>query len=298
MRVVEERNSSRKRSPAPRPLGIRFQVVGTVSSTSSRSIATAMVAVPAVAVVGLDRHRVLLLRLVVVGHPRLRLDLAARGVDLEGGGVGPLEGVGQRVVVGVRARGAVLLHFPRRALLLEHGRVVDGDAGVHREHPRQAIEASGVGPVCRVARYGAVGAVTAVGAALHDPLIAGIAQGAAGVVAVERFRAVLGAARPDLPIGANAHRRAGLSSSRGLLVPVAVVEVRVVIGHLGAVQPVDGHACARRAGVVPGIDVFGAAEHPEGCAVGLDVGMAVRIHLILKEGVVVGDVRGTGVSVA
>ena len=235
---------------------------------------------------------------------------AARGVDLERGGVGPLEGVGQRVVVGVRgrdgvsdgrARGAVLLHLPRRVLLLERRRGVDRvQAGVHREHPRQAIESSVHAPACRVALYGAVGAVAAVGAALHDRgqiVSGGIAQGAAGAVGVHPFRAVFCAARPDLPIAGNAHQRAGLSCYLALFVPVAVVEVRVVVGHLGAVQPVDGHARARRAGVVPGIDVFGAAEHPEGCAVGLDVVMAGRGQ-ILNEGVVDGDVRVTGVSAA
>ena len=111
----------------------------------------------------------------------------------------------------------------------------------------------------------------------------------------DKCRPVLSAARPDLQTAGDGNRRSGLSASRGLLVPRAVVEVRVVVGHLGAVQPVDGNAGARGGGVVNGIDRFGAADQPEGVAVGLDVRMAGRGGG-LHEGVVVGDVRGGGVA--
>ena len=50
LRVAEEMKISRKRSPAPRPLGIRPQLAGTVvsadSSTSVMLIVTAMVSDP------------------------------------------------------------------------------------------------------------------------------------------------------------------------------------------------------------------------------------------------------------
>ena len=227
-----------------------------------------------------------------------RVDLEPRLVRAAGDGIGHrVHGVG---VLGHHRAGVRLVLFHREGRGAGERRRVVGDGLVgDREHARQAIDAVVGVPACREALDGAVGAVTAVGAALHDPVTAGIAQGAAlGVGVVHRFRTVSCAARPDLPTGANGHRHAGLPPSRGLLVPVAVVEVAVVVGHIGAAQPVDGHARARRAGVVPGIDVFGAAEHPEGSAEGLDVRMAARLHQILNEGVVDIDVRGTGVSVA
>ena len=110
----------------------------------------------------------------------------------------------------------------------------------------------------------------------------------------DKCRPVLSAARPDLQTAGDGNRRSALSASRGLLVPAPVVEVRVVVGDLGAVQPVDGNARARGSGVVPGIVRFGAAENLEGVAVGLDVRMA-RGGLGLNKGVVHVDVVGGGI---
>ena len=81
----------------------------------------------------------------------------------------------------------------------------------------------------------------------------------------------------------------------GLLVPVLVVEIRVVVGDLGPVEPVDGDAHAGGAGVVAGVDVGGAADDGEAVAVGLDVGVAGR-GAGLDEGVVGRDVGGRAVA--
>ena len=58
----------------------------------------------AVAVVGLQRHRVARRRLVVVGDAGFRRELPGRRVEVERCRVGVLQGVGQRVVVPVRRR--------------------------------------------------------------------------------------------------------------------------------------------------------------------------------------------------
>ena len=61
--------------------------------------------------------------------------------------------------------------------------------------------------------------------------------------------------------------RAGLVRVVRLIVPVAIIEVLVVIGDLVAVQPVDGNSLVRAGvpgvGVVPGIDGPCAANYPE-----------------------------------
>ena len=92
---------------------------------------------------------------------------------------------------------------------------------------------------------------------------------------------------------------AGLVLVVGLVVPGPVVEILVVVGGLGAVEPVDGDALVAAgvpgAGIVAGVGVGGAADHPEACAVGLDVGVAGR-GAALDEGVVVRDVGGRGVA--
>ena len=73
----------------------------------------------------------------------------------------------------------------------------------------------------------------------------------------------------------------------GLIVPRAVVEVRVVVGDLVAAHPVDRHSGAVGVGpgVVAGVDGLGAADDPESRGVVLDVGVAVR-GSVLDEGVV------------
>ena len=88
---------------------------------------------------------------------------------------------------------------------------------------------------------------------------------------------------------------AGLVLVVGLVVPGPVVEILVLVGGLGAVEPVDGHARAGGAGVVAGVDGGGAADHPEARAVGPDVGVAGRGE-VLDEGVVVRDIGGRGVA--
>ena len=93
--------------------------------------------------------------------------------------------------------------------------------------------------------------------------------------------------------------RAGLVLVVGLVVPGPVVEILVLVGGLGAVEPVDGHALVGRGvggfSVVSGVGVGGAADRPEVRAVVLDVGVAGR-GAGLDEGVVVRDVGGRGVA--
>ena len=92
---------------------------------------------------------------------------------------------------------------------------------------------------------------------------------------------------------------AGLVLVVGLVVPRPVVEVLVVVGGLGAAQPVDGDALVGRGvgggGIVAGVDGAGAADHPEARAVVLDVSMA-RSGQGLDEGVVGRDVGGRSVA--
>ena len=92
---------------------------------------------------------------------------------------------------------------------------------------------------------------------------------------------------------------AGLVLVVGLVVPGPVVEILVLVGGLGAVEPVDGHALVGAGvgggGVVAGVGVGGAADRPEARAVVLDVGVAGRGEA-LDEGVVVRDIGGGGVA--
>ena len=92
---------------------------------------------------------------------------------------------------------------------------------------------------------------------------------------------------------------AGLGLVVGLIVPGPVVEILVVVGGLGAVEPVDGDALVgvgeRGGGVVAGVGVFGAADHIEARAVGLDGGVAARGEE-LDERVVDRDVGGQGAA--
>ena len=82
--------------------------------------------------------------------------------------------------------------------------------------------------------------------------------------------------------------------ARNIAVPSrAVVKAGVVVGNLIAVQVVDRRAGVRVPGlrVVPGVDGFGAAQHPEPAAVTPDVRMPVRRrHGALHVRVVVADV--------
>ena len=86
---------------------------------------------------------------------------------------------------------------------------------------------------------------------------------------------------------------AGLVPVVGLVVPVAVVEILVVVGDLVSVQPVDRYASVRAgvggSGVVPGIYVGSAADNLEGGAVIPDVGMA-GCGAVLDKRVVCADV--------
>ena len=92
---------------------------------------------------------------------------------------------------------------------------------------------------------------------------------------------------------------AGLVLVVGLVVPGPVVEILVLVGGLGAVEPVDGDALGgagvRGLGVVAGVGVSGAADRPEARAVGLDVGVAGR-GAGLYEGVVGRDIGGRAVA--
>ncbi len=83
-----------------------------------------------------------------------------------------------------------------------------------------------------------------------------------------------------------------------LVVPGAVVEILVVVGSLGSVEPVDGDALVGigegGAGIVTGIGVGGADNDIERGGVGLNVGVAGR-GAIPDEVVVGRDVGGRGV---
>ena len=121
------------------------------------------------------------------------------------------------------------------------------------------------------------------------------------VAGLERLGAVVVAAgRGEVGLHGGVVRvAAGLVLVVGLVVPGPVVEILVLVGGLGAVEPVDGHALAGRGvrggGVVTGVDGGGAADRREARAVGLDVGVAGR-GAGLDEGVVVRDVAGHGVA--
>ena len=112
-----------------------------------------------------------------------------------------------------------------------------------------------------------------------------------GAVVVAAGEGVVGGLGGVGPVGAR------LVPVVDLIVPVAIVEVRVFIGYLVAAQPVDGYPSVSAAvpgfGVVPGIDGLGAANYPEVRAVGPDVGVACRGE-VLHEGVVILYVGGGG----
>ena len=80
---------------------------------------------------------------------------------------------------------------------------------------------------------------------------------------------------------------------RVVIVPVAVVEIPVIVGYLVAVQPVDRHAGPGGAGVIPRGHARRAAHRPETATEGPDRRMSRR-RPVLHEAVVVGDVRGFG----
>ena len=103
----------------------------------------------AVAVVGLDDNGMGGLGFVVVGHARPGADLSRAGDDVEGGRVGALQRVGQRVAVrvgggqggaDVLARGRVLGHAAGRGVSGERRRVVGDDHGSgHLEDRREPV---------------------------------------------------------------------------------------------------------------------------------------------------------------
>ena len=121
------------------------------------------------------------------------------------------------------------------------------------------------------------------------------------VAHVERLGTVVVAAGDGVvdALGGIVRVGAGLVLVVGLVVPGPVVEILVLVGGLGAVEPVDGHALVGAGvggvGVVAGVDGGGAADHPEARAVVLDVGVAGR-GAGLDEGVVVRDIGGRGVA--
>ena len=80
-----------------------------------------------------------------------------------------------------------------------------------------------------------------------------------------------------------------------LVAPAPVVEIRIVVGDLGAVQPVDRHPGPGDAGVVAGIDRGRRPHDPELRAVGSDVRVPSR-RAVLHEGVVDADVGRAGVA--
>ena len=237
----------------------------------------------------------------VVGHARLGADLGG-GVggrdEGEGGRVGAFEGVGQRVAVAVGggqhaadvlALGRVLGHAARRRGRGERRRVVGDHGRGHREELREAVHGTGLGGGVRKATAdGAVGAERAIGRAEYWRAGAESVTGQLGAVVV--------AAGPGVVAGGGGGG-AGLVLEGGLLVPVPVVEIRVVVGGLGAVEPVDGHALVgrrvERAGIDVGILTAGAADRPETRAVCLDGGVAGRGGG-LDVGVVGADAAGAG----
>ena len=104
----------------------------------------------AVAVVGLDDDGMGGLGFVVVGHARPGADLSRAGDDVEGGRVGALQRVGQRVAVrvgggqggaDVLARGRVLGHAAGRGVGGERRRVVgDNHGSGHLEDLREPVQ--------------------------------------------------------------------------------------------------------------------------------------------------------------
>ena len=101
-------------------------------------------------------------------------------------------------------------------------------------------------------------------------------------------RPVRTAARKNLDVAAGYPVAALVLQVR--VVPAVVVEIRVVVGDLVAVQPVDLHTGPGGAGVVPGVRGIRAAHRPETVLVGPDRRMPRR-RPALHEAVVVGDVR-------
>ena len=101
-------------------------------------------------------------------------------------------------------------------------------------------------------------------------------------------RPVRTAARKNLDVAAGYPVAALVLQVR--VVPAVVVEIRVVVGDLVAVQPVDLHTGPGGAGVVPGVRGIRAAHRPETVLVGPDRRMPRR-RPVLHEAVVVGDVR-------
>ena len=227
--------------------------------------------------------------------PGLDLDLAVR-VDLEASRVRAGQRVGQRVAVAVRGGdhasddvhpgAAVLRQGAGSVVCAERRRGVgeryDEDAG------QGVVGIAGVLGVKlgRAYRAESSGAVVE----LSHPDGAGAAEGQCSAVGVKRLRSGAGAAGPDPPRRGGG---AGAVPGVGLVVPGAVVEVSVVVGRFGAIQPVYGRGSVTGCGlgVVAGVRIGGAAEDAEPGAVVLDVGVAGG-GLALDVGVVVRDLGG------
>ena len=191
--------------------------------------------------------------------------------------------------------------WPAAAVPLMVGSPVAGVVGGlgDLEDLREPVHRAGVGGCPDgVAAEGAVAATGGVGPAdlcttdRGEPLRDGAVEGLGAVVCAAGERAVDVQGNIE-PVGA------GLVLVVDLIVPVPVVEVLVFVGYLGAVQPVDGYALVfrgeRGGGVVAGVDVGGAANYSETCAVGPYGGVAGR-GTVLDEGVVGCDVGGRGVA--
>ena len=163
--------------------------------------------------------------------------------------------------------------------------------GAHLEHLREPVHGAGVG---RPDEAEAVDRAAAGGGGIGTADTRGrLAKPERSPSEIRLFAVVLAARQGEVgglagigPVGAE------FILVVGLVVPAAVVEVLVVVGDLVSVEPVDGHARAGDvvgAGVGGGVRIGGAADHPEGRAVGLDVGVPGG-GAALDEGVVVRDV--------
>ena len=282
-RLVEERNSSRNWAPTARPVGVRLQPARTALAAveslvtagtppepvvkSGVSLPTpswmALVSSPLGGVVVLDddglaladerRNRDL--------H-RIRRGPQSDGGDHDGGAAGSDSecggrGQGERVqVLGEHERDIPAGFGNRGAGQLGRG----GVGGPPRKSPESPYR--GLVKVTSVRRWrsllmGPWPATGGVGPA--EPHIGPAKR--YRVAGLERLGAVVVAAgRGEVGLHGGVVRvAAGLVLVVGLVVPGPVVEILVLVGGLGAVEPVDGHALAGRGvrggGVVTGVDV-------------------------------------------
>ena len=241
-----------------------------------------------------------------VGARRRRGDVR---LSVVGGHPDPLEagiavrkkGVRQPVHIrdGAHRRGQCLAHLRRAG---DRRRAGGGGVGRHGhlEDRREPVHGEGGrGWLELVAAEGTVGGRGGLGPAdAHNPK--GRAE-RARKQHTDRLGAVVLAAGPGGvdALGGIEPGGAGLVLAVDHIVPGPVVEIFVLVGGLGAGEPVDGDALVgagvRGGGVVAGVDGGSAADRPEARAVGLDGDVAGR-GAGLDEGVVVRDVGGRGVA--